>query len=96
MCILFEYNPHFFSQKMSLDGPSFYTKMGWVGGWVGGDRVLIRIPIETNSFCDFSVWGSGLALLIYFLSYYPKLYHENQGSSLIVGPYFFKRGYLRK
>ena len=63
-----------------------------VGGGGGGlgDGVLMRIPIDTNSTCDFSVWGSGLALLIYFLSYYPKLYQENQGSSLIVGPYFFQ------
>ena len=41
------------------------------GGGGGGDGILIRISIETNIICDFSVWGSGLGLLIYFLSYYP-------------------------
>ena len=60
---------------------NFSTRMGQ-----GGDGILIRFPIETNSIFYFSVWGSGLALLIYFLSYYPKSYQENQGSSLIVDP----------
>ena len=48
MCILFGYNPHFFA-KMNLGGPSFSTRMG--GG--GDDGVLMRIPIETTSNCDF-------------------------------------------